>query len=163
NDRNNFAITNLRSYVLNGHGSAPIISYIQTGIPPGNYPTSIMDWDLQVFYYYDDYTNAPSRACGRNFDNSFSADYLSGTQMITPLPYSFTLGKLIATRIKRIDPHNLGLHFKSDWTTAVYFYDEKGRVIQTQTLNPWNNSQWDVSTIQYNFTGDPVLSINTHY
>lgn len=115
-------------------------------------PTGAEVW---TFNYYDDYSITPGTP---TFNDDFTSDYLASTAMETPTPYYFTLGRLVASQVKILD-NGIDNNFSNAWITSYYFYDEKGRVIQVQTDNPWST---DVTTTQYNFSGQPVLTIAEH-
>lgn len=125
------------------------------------YPTSLAGCEIYSYNYYDRYDLLPS-GIPTSFDNSFSNDYLTGTDMVTPTPYMLTNGKLIATKSRILDNGYRNNFTNTPWVTSVMFYDEHGRLIQTQTLNPWNASVWDIATCQYNFAGNKVLDIATY-
>src|SRR5207253_1364215 len=78
----------------------------------------------------------------------------------TPTPYMFALGKLVATSTKILNPD--GGNFVNEFITSVYYYDEQSRVIQVQTLNPWSTGEYDKTTVQYNFIGQPVLTVSAY-
>ncbi len=157
----NYTAANWQTQINSGNVAIPIVSYFYNEYTAGYpYPTTITNCDIQTYNYYDSYNNPPANAV--SFNNSFASAYLTDTQMITPAPYYFTKGKLVASKVKIID-NGVTNNFASPWITTVLFYDEQGKIIQTQVLNPWNTTQWDVSTVQYNFAGQPVLTIATHH
>lgn len=125
-----------------------------------NYPSSLFGCEIQVYYYYDDYSLSLFNTYP--FDNSCSTDYLSGAEMVTPSPYMVGHGKLVASKTKILDD-GVANNFVNTWITSVFYYDEKGSLIQTQTHNPWNATNKDINVTQYNFAGLPVLNISKHY
>jgi RHS repeat-associated protein len=120
-----------------------------------DYPDSIVNCTIVNYNYYDTYEFEPANMY--SFNGSFSSYYISGTGIETPQPYLWAQGKLVASK-SRILKEKIANNFTSDWMTSVYYYDEKGRVIQTQTSNQWNLV--DVRTAQYDFTGKPVVVID---
>lgn len=138
------------------------------------YPASLDDCELHTVNYYDDYAHFANGGVDNllpsgvtpNFDGQFDLDYLphTGTNMVRPEPYDFTHGKLVASQTRILD-NGITNNFVSgrEWITSVYFYDEFGRVIQTQVQNPWNTGDWDVNASQYNFSGQLVLDITKYY
>lgn len=134
----------------------------------GIYPTTLDGCEIHTYYYYDDYSNYPATLPA--FSNMFAANYRTGTEMVTPVPYYFVHGKLVATKTRVLD-NGITNNFSGTgpyWITSVYYYDEEGKPIQTQTLNPWNIANfsnagsWDVSMSQYNFAGQTVLTMLRH-
>jgi len=138
----------------------PLLSYLINGFS-GTYPSSITSCDIRLYNYYDNYSGDPSFS-GRSFDGSNASLYSTDATAITPAAYLFTQDMLTASRVKVVDPSSVG-GFANSWITNVYFYDQKGELIQTQTLNPWNTTQWDENTIQYNFNGQKVLDVTDHH
>jgi len=88
---------------------------------------------------------------------------------VTPAPYSYTQGLPTASLV-RIRDQGMSLTSADRWVTSVYFYDQKGHLIQTQSLNPFNalsysssmagtSGNWDVLTTEYSFTGQKLQDI----
>lgn len=130
----------------------------------GNYSAAISPIaEIRTYNYYDEYPSF-SGFTG-SFDNSYSASYLTYgstfvvSPAVTPVPYMFTQGMLTASKVKVIDPTS---SFPNNWIMSMFFYDQKGEMIQTQTLNPWNTSALDVTTNQYDFSGQRILDITHH-
>ncbi len=123
-------------------------------------PDSIFNCQILTFNYYDTYDQWPANLV--TFDSNDSAWYMYNTGAVYPRPYYFANGKLVASRT-RILNNGVSNNFVNEWITNVNFYDEKGRIIQTQTLNPWNIDNWDINTTQYNFAGKPILSMAHHH
>lgn len=132
--------------------------WLQNYFSGTSYPTNLDGCEIHTYNYYDDYTNVPAGS-PTTFDNSFSQDYLTGANIQTPTPYYYAQGKLVASQTRILD-NNIANNFtNTPWTTSVYFYDERDRLIQTHTLNPWNTQDWDVATFQYNFINEKILDI----
>lgn len=121
------------------------------------YPNSIANCNIRVINYYDNYSY-DTLFSNRHFDSSMSADFVTNMYAVHPVPYMFTQGMLTASKTS-VDSTAI---FANQWITSVYFYDQKGRILQTQTLNPWNTAVWDITTTQYNFSGQPIVSIAKH-
>lgn len=132
--------------------------WLQNYFSGTTYPTSLAGCEIHSINYYDSYNNVPAGA-PTSFDNSFSADYLTGPTVTDPIPYMFVHSKLVASKVRILDNGIGNNFFNSPWITTVYFYDERSRLIQTHTLNPWNTQDWDISTTQYNFINQSVLDI----
>ena len=102
-------------------------------------------------YYYDNYIS------GKSFYTGFGTDYIGGPDMEPSSPNLYTRGQMTESVTKIMDGNQ-------NWVHNIYFYDDEGRPVQTQTKNPWNTQdQWDINSIQYNFLGQPVLEIAKYY
>lgn len=118
---------------------------------------------IDVYNYYDLYDKHPDLQ-GRYYDsslrNDFSADYFH----IKPLASAFANGLLTGSRV-RIKDNGITNNFNNQWISSVYFYDEQGRLIQTQTKNPWtdNAATWDVNSVQYTYSGLKAMEFLQHY
>jgi RHS repeat-associated protein len=138
----------------------PLLNYFLNSFS-GSYPSTMTSCEIRLYNYYDNYSGDPSFA-GHTFNNDNASIYLTDAMSVLPVPYLFTQGMLTASRTKVLDPSGIG-SFPNTWITTVYFYDQKGHVIQTQTLNPWTNLQWDETSYQYNFSGQQILDITDHH
>lgn len=136
--------------------------WLQNYFSGNTYPQNLDGCVIHTINYYDSYDNIPLGTVP-SFDNSFSGDYLSGPSVTDPKPYNYVNGKLVASQTRILDNGLANNFTNTPWITTVSFYDERGRTIQTHTLNPWNTQDWDVSTTQYNFKNQPVLEILQHY
>lgn len=123
------------------------------------YPDSLYGCEIMAYNYYDNYYSAPANL--HAFSTRFSADYLSQPGFETPTPFLLTQGKLVASKIRIMDNGVTNNFTNTPWVTTIYFYDEKGHIIQTHTKNPWNN--WDTATTQYDFAGHAVLNISSYH
>ncbi|NII27332.1 hypothetical protein HB364_19740 [Pseudoflavitalea sp. X16] len=115
--------------------------------------------DILSVTYYDDYawTNGVSSVY-RTFDNSFSSYFASASNTSYPYPQAVTpandnaLGLVTGTILKALDG-------ATAFTTTL-FYDEKGRAIQTKAGN--YTAGCDITTTQYNFSGQPLTIVTKH-
>lgn len=140
-----------------------IYDYLINGFN-GAYPASIQDCDIHQYNFYDSYAYNEITSLFNNqqpqFNTGYASEYLTGSSEYTqPLPYLLLNGKLTASKTKVLDNTS---SFPNQWISSVYFYDQRGNVIQEQTRNPWNTTLWDVSTYQYNFSGQKILDILEH-
>jgi len=142
--------------------SAGTLEYYLVNEFDGVYPasnTSIAGCEIHEFYYYDTYNQDPALS-GRTFDNSKNTEYLSGPEFVMPQPSDNTYGLLTGKRV--FIPSAPGT-FSSQWINTVIFYDRFGRVIQTQITGPFAKNIWDITTQQYSFDGNVVLTIDDHH
>jgi len=122
------------------------------------YPASLYGCDIYSYNYYDDYSNSPVSS---SFNSGYSALYQTAAYYAeTPTPFLNVQGKLVASKVKILDRGAIN-NFTNTWMTNLYFYDEKGRLIQQQTQNPW--SKWDTVTLQYNFANQLVRKIASYH
>lgn len=151
---------NIQSAIYNPSAppaSGSLMDYVINGFK-GTYPASIPGCEIDMINYYDRYPTGDPQLSGRTFNNSFASDYASGLDV--PVPFMFTQGLLTASKTRVKDSTN---SLPNEWVDDVFFYDRQGRLIQTQTLNPWNTTNWDVSTTEYDFTGKPIKAIMQYY
>lgn len=147
--------------IINGtYTSGSIEEYLIEGFR-GVYP-STPAFDVHVYNYYDYYSQMPTDMALRDFQN-LSAYYLpSNSEIITPvmdMPKSIPRSRLLGSRVRVLDPNN-----NNSWVQSVFFYDYSGKLIQTQTLHPWQTdiTKWDIVAKQYDFSGNTVLDIVLH-
>lgn len=130
----------------NGHPAYTSRCFPQTG------------YEFQTITYYDDYTwSASYGAQYATKDNSFDAQFSTASNTTWPYPQAMTqssqtLGMVTGGWTRMINSAN-GL------TNAV-FYDDNGRVIQTKTMN--QSGGLDINTVQYNWSGQPLMSLLSH-
>ena len=114
--------------------------------------------ELLTVAYYDDY----AWTTGANpvpFLSSASAAELITTYGISPdyamapIPYMITRGMMTGTSSKVLGT-------TSQYLTALHYYDDHGRVIQTQTKN--STGGVDTLTTQYSFSGKPLRTLLNH-
>lgn len=126
------------------------------------YPGTVNNCELDKFNYYDDYSGLPSPLSSRSPITTYSVsagDFLTGAGIETyAVNTSLMYGKLVASRTRVIDPTNPNL-----WINTIYYYDNYGRLVQSQTLNPWNMTDWDIDCKQYDFAGNVVMDIDEHH
>lgn len=103
----------------------------------------ITGYDPQAIYYYDRYQWTEARP----FDNSFKLEPGTNPYPVPVKASSQVFGKATGTKIK--------VSGKNQWLSTTVFYDEKGRIIQSQADNI--SGGVDMTTLQYDFSGN-VLS-----
>ena len=145
--------------------------YVLNDMKTNDYPEDangepyLASCEIYTLNYYDNYDVSPANLV--SFDGSYDIHYnTTAHAMEIPQPYPLVHGSLVASKVRILDngfTHNWG---SKQWVTSVFFYDEKGRNIQTHTLNPWreygSEAGWDVVTNQYNFNGQPIRVIFDH-
>lgn len=119
--------------------------------------------EINRYNYYDAYDKSPDLV-GRTYDTRFINSCSSGSYDVLPVPHLFTQGLLTGSMV-RIISDNKPNNFANQWIGSVYFYDEKGRVIQAQVRNPWttNSAEWDIYQTQYSFLGETRHTMVDHF
>jgi len=98
-----------------------------------------------AYSYYDTYDlNGDG-----NPDNSYVLQGLSGEVVATTKIKGMLTGTLM---------RSVGSGLANVWLSKFYFYDNRGRLIQTLGNNQLNASVSDVSTSVLSFTGKPIIS-----
>lgn len=120
-----------------------------------NYPLTPTNYEQLSITHYDDYTNLPG-GLTTTLDNTGSSELYSSYNT-SPI-YAQALAVSAQTRgmITWTSVKILGT--TSDFIYSVNLYDEKGRLIQTKTKN--NTGGVDISTTQYNWPGQPIITVN---
>jgi len=143
------AVTNLSGWNTPDH----IWYFIQNNIT-GIYPVDNTLFNVQSYTYYDDYSNL----AGFAFDASQFNTGITLPATAVPSNYSsMTRGLATGTKVRLIDPDNIP---SNTWLTTVNYYDDKGRLIQTQKQNI--DGGLDISSNIYNFQGDLYQNILSH-
>ena len=147
---------------LNGQSLAMYETYTPGGALPmytlnQSFPVVTYN-DILTATYYDDYgwTNGVP-ADYRTFDNSVVTAFYSPSNTIYPYPQPIevsnnTRGLVTGTIVKTLDG-------TKDLVTTS-FYDVKGRVIQVKAEN--YTGACDVTTTQYSFIGQPLMTYLHH-
>jgi RHS repeat-associated protein len=119
-----------------------------------SYPVTSSNYDLLSINHYEDYTSIPGGLTS-SFDNTWSSHLNSSYNASPdypqqPTPSSQLNGMITWTQTKVLGTANTFLY-------TVNIYDEKGRLIQTKSTNITGGT--DVTTIQYNWTNQPLIII----
>ncbi len=153
--------SNSQSYWQNQVDNTPnptqgtILDYLVHGFT-GNYPFTIPNCEINQVNYYDNYQHFA--LVNNAFNTSFSANYVPTIDAEIPEPSYVTQGLLTGSQTRVLDDNN-----PNTYITNVYYYDKKGRLIQTQTQNKWSPNDWDIYTNQYNFNGLKMLEIGNMF
>lgn len=117
------------------------------------YPPYITGAEILTFNFYDNYDLVPTW-----YDATKIPAAPSGDATIVPSNYSSaTKGMLTATKFKILDPNNPSVK----WITTLYYYDDKGRLIQNVTDNINGGKEYN-SQLFY-FQGMPFQSVTHHH
>jgi RHS repeat-associated protein len=110
------------------------------------YPSSINNGNILSYTYYDNYDPLQ----GFSYDgNQFSSITLPANNTVVPSVLTNAVkGMATGSKVKVMDPDNAGAN---NWLTSVNYYDDKGRLIQTQSQNL--KGGLDISSNIYYFQG----------
>ncbi len=133
--------------------------YLINGFTGPDYPDTIAGCVIYAYNYYDDYGIVP--LSNLQYATAFSSLYVTGLNNEIPQPFLFASGKLVASRTRILDNKYANNFTNTPWITSVYYYDERSRLIQTQTQNPW--SKRDTVSYQYNFVNNKVMEIACYH
>lgn len=147
--------------------SGSLLYYFVNGVP-ATYPTVISGCEIDQVNFYDEYV------VPRYFvPSTHHMPTSMFPEAVTPVPYVAVNGLLTAS-MSRLRSGGMGPSGMA-WICSVYFYDQNGNVIQTQTLNPAHPAtyatclagapglDWDVLTTQYNFNGQKLTEVLDYY
>ncbi|GAB5524257.1 MAG: hypothetical protein Roseis2KO_21290 [Roseivirga sp.] len=107
-------------------------------------------WEMNTVNYYDDY-DFTLKEWDIDFQNK--GFYAQGTEnAVTPKEHYNVRGMATGSKVRMLDT--------DEWLTTVMFYDDRGRVVQTQGDNHLGGT--DISTTQYDFAGRVLHTYTLH-
>ncbi|MEJ1934793.1 DUF6443 domain-containing protein, partial [Nostoc sp. NIES-2111] len=107
--------------------------------------------------YYDDY-GFTGKIYNASYHSLIDAGGNAYPETLPSAASMLTRGQVTGTKVRVLkNPADLN---QGDWLDAVNFYDDKARVIQTQSLN--HKSGTDITTMRYDFTGKLITSYQVH-
>ncbi len=129
----------------------PFATHLSNAYTSTSYPNILGNYDLLTETHYDDYNGLPSGLQSSFKANGYGA-YLNAASSenadaVPSSSSSLTKGAVTWNREKVVGTTN-------QFVSMVNLYDDKGRVVQTQRINVTGGL--DVTTIQYNFSGQVV-------
>ncbi|HEX2847207.1 MAG TPA: colicin E3/pyocin S6 family cytotoxin, partial [Chitinophagaceae bacterium] len=120
-----------------------------------SYPSTPTNYTQLTVTHYDDYASLPG-GLTNTLDTTGSSQWYSSYN--TSPDYAQQLSVSTQTRGMVTWTQTKVLGTASDFIYSVNLYDEKGRLIQTKTKN--NTGGTDISTTQYNWSGQPIITVN---
>ncbi len=118
------------------------------------YPASMSVAEILTYSYYDNYSQL-----SLSFDATKIPVPPSGDATVIASTYStVTKGMLTGTKVKVMEPANPNLNL---WISTAYFYDAKGRMIQTVNNNL--KGGMDYNSQLYYFQGMPFQDVSHHH
>jgi RHS repeat-associated protein len=122
-----------------------------------SYPNTVSNYELLTEIHYDDYAGLPaglqSAFNASGYSTYLNAGSAENAEAIPTSRSSLTVGAVTWTREKVLESTN-------QFISTVNLYDDKGRVVQTQSINITGGL--DVATTQYNFSGQVVRNHVSH-
>jgi len=128
-----------------------------------SYPSTAANFELLTQSYYDSY--GWLTGSGTTLSATIDGTNLSDARYFITTPNASPLYALPITANYSVKDMPTGMKVKVLGTTSQYlysvlFYDEKGRPIQTQSINSTGGK--DIVTTQYDFSGKPLRSLLQH-
>jgi RHS repeat-associated protein len=131
------------------------LTIVDNALPSGNNFIGL------TMTFYDDYTNTPEK----QYSTTYNALLDAGTnQHVESLPAIAdnkavqTIGLVTGTKVRVIEnPNDLN---QGNWLETATFYDDRARVVQTQSDN-YKGGQDSLTTL-YNFTNQPITTYLAH-
>ena len=126
-----------------------------------SYPGAAAGYEVLTQTYYDDYNWVAGTGLSATMDNTYTGNstyFISGYNAspvyAQPLTPSYMArGLATGTKIKILGSANQYLY-------NISFYDDRGRLIQTQTINVTGGK--DILTTQYDFSGKALRTLLQH-
>ncbi|MBC7688260.1 MAG: hypothetical protein H7211_08790, partial [Aquabacterium sp.] len=129
-----------------------------------NYPSTATNFEQLTQSYYEDYTwvsgtgtTLTSTIDATNFSNAayfYTTTNASPDYALPLTPKYGARGMATGSKVKIINSSPV------QYIYTVNFYDDKGIVIQSQTIN--SSTGKDINTTQYNFSRKPLRSMSEH-
>ena len=119
---------------------------------------------LLTLSYYDDYKwvtalNSPILTATLNTANATNSTYFVTSYNSSP-QYARPVAAATSTRGLATGSSARVINSNGQFLPIVQFYDDRGRIIQTQKVNYTN--ALDLTTLQYDFSGKPLRSLLVH-
>src|SRR5579871_2123161 len=128
-----------------------------------NYPSVSANFELLTSNYYDDYTwiTRTGATVGSSMatNETSNSNYFYTTFNSSPT-YAVAMTPLYVTRSLATGLMKKVIGTSSQYLYSVNFYDDRGRVIQSQSVNYTGGI--DTVTTQYDFSGKPLRTVLGH-
>jgi hypothetical protein len=132
--------------------NTPFATHLTTAASSTSYPATPSGYETLTITHYDDYAGLPPGLS--DYLSTWNNEFAATSSTIWPYPQmpqksTATLGLATWTQVKVLGT--------STFLNIVNYYDDKGRVIQSQSTNL--NGGVDVLTTQYSWTGQPLIAV----
>jgi RHS repeat-associated protein len=139
--------------------STPFATHLINGQSSTSYPVTSSGYEELTKTFYDNYNWLQTNS-GQSFSASRSTaddSYLLPASTSFPFPQTLTQSNATKGHITGTKSKVLGTFGETKFLYTISYYDTKGRLIQAQAQN--YNAGVDVSTMQYSWSGLPILTI----
>ncbi len=129
-------------------------THLSTAYNSTNYPVTSSGYELLTLTHYDNYTGLPAGLFANylgNWNSYFSATSNQWPYAQMPVQSNAVKGMPTWTQVKILGSS------PAAYISTVSIYDEKGRVIQVQSINITGGL--DVMTTQYTWAGQPLVIV----
>jgi hypothetical protein len=121
-----------------------------------DYPSITSGYEQLTYTAYDSYNTLPAVGLSATYLTTWNSNFTATNNDVYPYPQMPTQstavkGMVTWTKVKV-------LNSSSDFIYTVMIYDDKGRVIQTQTKSDVTGGV-DVATTQYSWAGQPLVIV----
>lgn len=133
--------------------SSSLATHLSAAYSSIDYPSTTTDYEMLTLAHYDDYTGLPAELSDHltTWNSNFSAtDNNNWPYPQLPQKSNVTKGLVTWTQTKILGTAN--------FINTVSYYDDKGRVIQTQSTNITGGT--DINTTQYTWAGQPLVTVH---
>ncbi|SKA32721.1 RHS repeat-associated core domain-containing protein [Chitinophaga eiseniae] len=158
-------------YIIDNNVSYPstyLFYYINSYDLLHTYPSYMEACTILSYQYYDNYNNADP--ADNTWNNTLGALVFNGELMNTPgnetpLRSVHSQGKLTGTKVRILPAPGADASKTGDWRETVNYYDKKGRVIYTASIDKYQGSALHVhySGMQYDFADRSLKSKHKMY
>lgn len=131
-----------------------VLNYNDLPQPFGWYPPSLTGAEIMSYNYYDDYSLVSNLFDAARVPTPPAGD----ASIVTSVKSNATRGQLTGTKVKVLDPDN---PTANQWITTAFYYDAKGRVIQSVSDNLKAGVEYNSQL--YYFQGMPYQSVTHHH
>ena len=120
------------------------------------YPATTANYEMLSLTHYDDYLGIPA-PLSATFNTNYNAGNFAATDNTNwPYPQIPVASNAIKGMVTWSQTKVLGT--ANQFLSSVIFYDDKGRPVQTQSIN--STGGLDINTTQYTWAGQPLLVVS---
>ena len=136
--------------------ATPFTTHLANAYSSSNYPATTSNYEMLSLTHYDDYLGLPA-PLSATFNTSYNTGNFAATDN-TNWPYPQMPASSNATKSMVTWSQSKVLGTTNQYLSNVIFYDDKGRPVQTQSIN--TSGGLDVNTTQYSWAGQPLVIVS---